>query len=105
MENNDFFKSRKNRYSIPKMTAGAASIIVGITLFGNAHAAQAAEQTDNGDTKAQTSTQTMADSTKQTVGNNSSATSENTNLVEQNTNVTSQNSSNDTTAQSQLDKY
>ena len=102
MENNDFFKNRKNRYSIRKMTAGAASII-GITLFGNANDAQAAEQTDNGDAKAQTTQTTQTgqptnNSTKQTVGNNEPTTSENTTQEQQNTNASTQNSTNDVKA-------
>ncbi|AYU54258.1 YSIRK-type signal peptide-containing protein [Staphylococcus debuckii] len=67
MDNQDFSKKRRNRYSIRKMTAGAASVIVGITLFANANDAQAAEQINNGDTKAQT-TESATDTSKQTAG-------------------------------------
>ena len=42
LNNQDFFKKR-NRYSIRKITAGAASVIVGVTLFVNANEADAAD--------------------------------------------------------------
>lgn len=67
MNNQEFSKKRRNRYSIRKVTAGAASIIVGITLFASANDAQAAEQVNDGDTKAQTTEFTTGDS-EQTVG-------------------------------------
>ncbi|RZI00702.1 YSIRK-type signal peptide-containing protein, partial [Staphylococcus condimenti] len=67
MNNQEFSKKRRNRYSIRKVTAGAASIIVGITLFASANDAQAAEQVNDGDTKAQTTKSTTGDS-EQTVG-------------------------------------
>ena len=51
MNNQEFSKKRRNRYSIRKVTAGAASIIVGITLFASANDAQAAEQVNDGTLK------------------------------------------------------
>lgn len=61
MNNQDFFNKR-NRYSIRKITVGAASVIVGATLFANANDAQAAENTTSGET---TNVTTTTESTPQ----------------------------------------
>lgn len=61
MNNQDFF-NKCNRYSIRKITVGAASVIVGATLFANANDAQAAENTTSGET---TNVTTTTESTPQ----------------------------------------